>query len=142
MKRMVYVVTAALAAMLVLAPVALGQDVDCPQLSFEDAQAILAQDPSDPNRLDADNDGIACDDNAPAQQPQATEQPPPESGVMEQTTMVEKTVVGEPKMQPEGTQPLPKSGGPAIGSPSLILPATALLLGSGVLAFAVLRRRT
>ncbi len=34
---------------------------------------------------------------------------------------------------------LPKSGGPAVGS--AILPAAALLLGSGVLAYAVLRRR-
>lgn len=39
----------------------------------------------------------------------------------------------------ESTQPLPKSGGPV--TPSLLLPAIALLLGSGVLAYAVLRRR-
>jgi hypothetical protein len=44
-------------------------------------------------------------------------------------------------MMMETTQPLPKSGGPAIGSTSVLLPAAALLLGSGVLAFAVLRRR-
>ncbi len=54
---------------------------------------------------------------------------------MEQTMMVEET------MMMETTQPLPKSGGPAIGSTSVLLPAAALLLGSGVLAFAVLRRR-
>ena len=35
-----------------------------------------------------------------------------------------------------GGGPLPKSGGPAI-----LLPAAALLLGSGVLTYAVLRRR-
>ncbi len=50
---------------------------------------------------------------------------------MEQTT----------EMMMESTQPLPKSGGPAISSTSVLLPAAALLLGSGVLAFAVLRRR-
>ena len=36
----------------------------------------------------------------------------------------------------ETTAPLPASGGPAI-----LLPAAALLLGSGILTYAVLRRR-
>jgi hypothetical protein len=35
-----------------------------------------------------------------------------------------------------GRQPLPGSGGPAI-----LLPAAALLLGSGILTYAILRRR-
>ena len=39
----------------------------------------------------------------------------------------------------EVTTPLPPSGGPAVGS--MVLPAAALLIGSGVLAYAVLRRR-
>ena len=47
----------------------------------------------------------------------------------------------EETMMMETTQPLPASGGPVLGSPSVLLPAAALLLGSGVLAFAVLRRR-
>ena len=50
-------------------------------------------------------------------------------------------MVQEETMMMETTMPLPKSGGPAIGSTSVLLPAAALLLGSGVLAFAVLRRR-
>jgi hypothetical protein len=53
----------------------------------------------------------------------------------------EMTMMMEETMMMETTQPLPKSGGPAIGSTSVLLPAAALLLGSGVLAFAVLRRR-
>jgi hypothetical protein len=36
--------------------------------------------------------------------------------------------------------PLPVSGGPAIGS-SIALPAAALLIGSGILTYAILRRR-
>jgi Excalibur calcium-binding domain len=40
------------------------QDVDCPGLSQEEAQRILDQDPSDPNRLDADHDGVACEANS------------------------------------------------------------------------------
>lgn len=38
------------------------------------------------------------------------------------------------------TAPLPPSGG--LASPSVLLPAVALLLGSGILAYAVLRRRS
>ena len=41
----------------------------------------------------------------------------------------------------EKTQPLPNSGGPGLGSPSVLLPAAALLLGSGILATAILRRK-
>ena len=38
--------------------------------------------------------------------------------------------------------PLPKSGGPVVSwAPSVVLPAAGLVLGVGVLAFAVLRRR-
>ncbi len=44
-------------------------------------------------------------------------------------------------MMMESTQPLPASGGPAIGSTSVLLPAAALLLGGSVLGYAVLRRR-
>ena len=70
MKRAIFLATAALLVMLVLAPVALAQDT-----------------------------------------------------VMQETIM-------------EQTAPLPPSGGPAI-----LLPAAALLLGSGILTYAVLRRR-
>ena len=50
--------------------------------------------------------------------------------ITEETMMVEQTMMME--------EDLPTSGGP---SPSVLLPAGALLLGTGVLAFAVLRRR-
>jgi micrococcal nuclease len=36
-------------------------DVDCGSISADYAQWLLAQDPSDPNGLDADGDGIACE---------------------------------------------------------------------------------
>ena len=49
------------------------------------------------------------------------------------TTKMERTM--------ESTQPLPKSGGPGLGSASIMLPAAALLLGSGILASAILRHR-
>jgi len=53
-----------------------------------------------------------------------------DGGQMMETTMMEETGVS-------GEQgPIPESGGPAI-----LLPAAALLLGSGILTYAILRRR-
>ena len=49
--------------------------------------------------------------------------------VAQDTTMLEATVTAPPGEVPE-------SGGPAI-----LLPAAALLLGSGILTYAILRRR-
>ena len=59
----------------------------------------------------------------------------PTAVAQEQTMMVEK------EMKMEGTAPLPPSGGPSIGLGAVALPAAALLLGAGVLGYAVLRRR-
>ena len=49
------------------------------------------------------------------------------------TTMTEQTIMTE------STQPLPQSGG--LAPSAVLLPAAALFLGFGVLAFSVLRRR-
>ena len=59
----------------------------------------------------------------------------PTAMAQEATTKMDMTV------QQETTQPLPKSGGPMVGAPTVLLPAAALLLGGGVLGYAVLRRR-
>jgi hypothetical protein len=59
----------------------------------------------------------------------------PTSAAQEQTVIVEREV------QMEGTAPLPPSGGPPIGLGAVALPAAALLIGAGVLGYAVLRRR-
>lgn len=37
-------------------------DINCDDVTDAEAQRILDADPSDPNRLDGDNDGDACDD--------------------------------------------------------------------------------
>lgn len=39
------------------------------------AQAVLRADPNDPNRLDADRDGIACESNRGAQDRERVERP-------------------------------------------------------------------
>jgi hypothetical protein len=53
----------------------------------------------------------------------------------------EQTIEVEREVQMEGTAPLPPSGGPSIGLGAVALPAAALLIGAGVLGYAVLRRR-
>jgi len=45
----------------------------------------------------------------------------------------------EKTMVEKKEEDLPKSGGPAVSS--MLIPAAALVVGSGVLAYAVLRRR-
>ena len=57
------------------------------------------------------------------------------------TAMAQQEMTMEKEVQMEGTQPLPKSGGPAIGTASVVLPAAALLLGTGIVGYAILRRR-
>ena len=57
------------------------------------------------------------------------------------TAMAQQEMTVEQKMEMEGTQPLPKSGGVSVGSASVLLPAAALLVGAGILGVAVLRRR-
>lgn len=38
-------------------------DINCPGLTREQAQAIFDADPTDPNNLDGDGDGLACEAN-------------------------------------------------------------------------------
>ena len=52
------------------------------------------------------------------------------------------TVKTEATIERTMEAPLPPSGGGVVGGPAVVLPAAAaLLLGSGVLAYAVLKRR-
>jgi micrococcal nuclease len=58
-------------------PAAAGPEVDCSDLTQEEAQAILEVDPSDPNNLDPDADGIACYDTSGTASPNASPTPSP-----------------------------------------------------------------
>ena len=64
-RRLAYAALIAVGALVLVAPAALAQaDTDCSDYASQaDAQAALRADPSDPNGLDADNDGIACESN-------------------------------------------------------------------------------
>jgi Cu/Zn superoxide dismutase len=73
-----------------------------------------------------------------AKQEEGVVVPPPIACADVNPTTGETATMTEQTIMTESTQPLPKSGGLA---PSVLLPATALFLGFGVLAFSVLRRR-
>jgi hypothetical protein len=112
-KRIIYLATAALAAMLLLAPTALAQDA-----------------------VPGDDDPLSAEQNVV---------------VVEQDMLDD--VVGKPLPQQLPDEPIDEPGGPApksdalpnsggVVTPSaLLLPAAALLLGSGALTYVVLRRR-
>lgn len=97
MKRLIYLATVSMLALLILAPTAMAQGTTM----MEDTSMM---------------GGTTVME---------------ETTVMGETTMMEETTAG---MGAEGD--LPESGGPAI-----LLPAAALLLGAGILTFAVVRRR-
>jgi len=91
---------------------------DCAEFdSQQEAQRVLARDPSDPNNLDADNDGKACEDypyGDSADGGQYSEGPPP--------------------VVPNTTSQMPDTGGPpylAVGA--MLLLGAALVAGHGVL---------
>jgi Cu/Zn superoxide dismutase len=73
-----------------------------------------------------------------AKQEEGVVVPPPIACADVNPTTGETTTMTEQTIMTESTQPLPKSGGLA---PSVLMPAAALFLGFGVLAFSVLRRR-
>ena len=80
------VVAGSLAAMgastllFVVAPAAPTQDLNCADFQFqEDAQAVFNQDPTDPNHLDADKDGVACEELPHRGTSAPPESAPPES---------------------------------------------------------------
>jgi hypothetical protein len=111
LRRITYLVTTALLAMLILVPAALAQNPlpgdDHPHLP--EPNAVVVGSHEELERI--------AGQPVPAQHP------------------------GEPPQQVPASpsQGLPKTGGPSVGS--VILPGAALLLvGSGVLAYAVLRR--
>lgn len=113
MKRMTYLALAALVTMLTLAPAALAQDAG----------------PGDDDPLSAEQNVVVLEEAA-----------------LEQTVgkQIPEQIPDEPIDEPGGSAPkggtLPKSGG-VMTTLALLLPAATLLLGSGVVTYAVLRRR-
>ncbi len=64
MKKLLYMATLSVVATLLFASIAAAQDdLDCDDFATQaEAQQALFQNPTDPNNLDADNDGEACEE--------------------------------------------------------------------------------
>lgn len=170
-----------------------GGDLDCEDFgSQEEAQAEFDADPSDPNGLNADGDGQACEEFPyPGTEPLPEGSPPlPDGETLEpaeeqyetetatpnETPTAAPTSTPSPDATPTVTQsetptetpaetPTPSETPsvsvespedsevesesrttpytelPDTGGPSMLLPVGALILGAGILGFAVIRRR-
>lgn len=110
-----------------------GADLDCLDFaSREEAQAVLDADGSDPSDLDADGDGLACEETFTPPPTQA-EVPTGSGGCDEVVAQMGARIACEPIREEPSTQDEPRAPAelPATGGPDLPLPAmigAALLL--------------
>ena len=138
MRRLVLLATLPLMTMLMFATTALAQTTDlydCPDFATqEEAQQFLLA--GDPYGLDADNDGMACDnlpsggfggaDTGTRVTPDGTQYsnlPDVVPGATQYAPTTTSEAVDEETPSTTTTTPLPDTGGP-----SLLLPATGVLL--------------
>jgi hypothetical protein len=146
MRKVLLMAALAMAATLVFAPMAFAQtDLNCGDLSEAEEQSVFAADPSDPNNLDANDNGIPCEDDTtdngsyvppaddddssrPADEPDDV-QYGPDDVQYGPDDVIDKTV--------PTTTVLPETGG--VSAAGVVLPL-ALLVGGGLLAFRIVRR--
>ena len=144
MKRVLYLALVALVAMLIMVPTSMAQEQEAPEIAEE--QVEDPQEPLEENVAEGQQEA-AFEEQVEAQQ--GFDLTPQQEAALEpqaELEGVEPEAAAPPKMEgtmitKETTSPLPSSGGIGIGSPSVLLPAAALLLGGGILGYAVLRRR-
>jgi hypothetical protein len=138
-----------MATILVLAPVAVAQpDLDCADFATqEEAQAVLDVDLSDPNNLDDDGDGAACETLSSGLTEEGETTGTLEYQLVPFNVLDQYADSGVPRETTSGTTPetgeeagekteLPESGGLVL----LIPAAGTLLLSVGFLGMRVLRR--
>lgn len=114
----------------------LAADVDCPSFEFqEDAQAVLDATPGDPNNLDSDHDGIACESlpHRPKQNTTApTSERPPTTKTRpapKSTTAKKSSTGSQVKVKPVGG--VATGGGePDEGTPAFLVLSGVLLAAS------------
>lgn len=112
-----------------------GQDLDCDDFATQDqAQAVLEKDPSDPNGLDRDNDGIACESlSAAATTPPASQTAGPTQTAQAAPTQGTEPTQSLPTEVPAGLAATPSDGGPGSALVGGLAGGTAaLLLGLGL----------
>ena len=109
-----------------------GGDLDCEDFATQQrAQAVYDSDTSDPNGLDADNDGLACEDSLPTDTEEDMSAPV-ENGVSDAQYADEAQYAGADQYDggDAAVPALPDTGGPAL------LPLAGLvLLGAGAMVF-------
>ena len=126
MRRTIVVLAAGVVLALWATPAFAQDDQNCADFpSQAAAQAHLRQDPSDPDRLDADNDGVACENY----------QGYPEGSARDETPVGAATGGGG------GTGGGGNGGLPFTGPNDTLLPAGSTLLALGLLAVAGTRYR-
>ena len=83
------------------APSAFAQDLDCSNfITQEEAQAAYDADPSDPSGLDADSDGIACEELSGGGLPSPTLSPGPDPNQYSTTPLFESGGPGDGPVPP------------------------------------------
>ncbi len=153
MKKLLFLAVLGMLTMLVAAPAFAQDDLNCSDFATqEEAQAEFDADTSDPNGLDGDNDGLACEDSLPSGGDSPNVIPPgPDrcEGIIDQAEFEECVAQGGPTVPEEQytdpvgpmtpVEPVPTAGTalPDTGGPSLVLLAGLLLIGGGL----VMRRR-
>jgi LPXTG-motif cell wall-anchored protein len=155
LRKVLLLAALAMVATLVFAPAALTQtDLDCGDLSEAEEAAVFAADPSDPNGLDENENGVPCEDdttdNGSYEAPTDDSTPTPEPTTVEPTTVEPTTVepttttptAGADDAQYKTASPtitaLPETGG-SVSMAAAMIPL-ALLVGGGLLAFGIVRR--
>ena len=151
MRRLTFLAIFALVASFVLVPAALAQEEEIPEILEE--QVEDPQEPQAENVAEGQQEA-AFEEQVEAQQ--GFELTPEQEAALEPQAEVEgvepEVAASQPKAAPkaepkmmeekgkekEKMKEMPKTGGPGI---AMLLPAGILLLGSGILAFAVARRR-
>ena len=151
MRRLTFLAIFALVASFILVPAALAQEEEIPEILEE--QAEDPQEPQAENVAEGQQEA-AFEEQVEAQQ--GFELTPEQEAALEPQAEVEgvepevaasqhkAAPKAEPKMmeekgkEKEKMKEMPKTGGPGI---EMLLPAGILLLGSGIVAFAVARRR-
>ena len=148
MRRLTFLAIFALVASSILVPAALAQEEEIPEIIEE--QAEDPQEPQSENVAEGLQEA-AFEEQVEAQQ--GFELTPQQEAALEPQAELEGVEPeaaaappppappkAEPKMMEEKgkEKEMPKTGGPGIG---MLLPAGVLLLGSGIVAVAVVRRR-
>ena len=154
MKKLLFLAVLGMLIMLVSAPALAQDDLNCDDFATqEEAQGVYNDDTSDPNGLDGDNDGLACEDSLPSGGDSPNVIPPgPDrcEGIIDQAEFEACVAQGGPTVPEEQytdpvepmttAEPVPTAGTalPDTGGPALLMPLIGVLLVAGGL---VMRRR-